>query len=359
MEPSDLYFQLFISVGLAVGASFFCSISEAAFYSIPTGYVERLKEEGKKSGIYLSQIREQMGDYIASILILNTLANTIGVYKAGSVSLELFHENPTILSLFPIVMTVVILVFAELIPKTMGVQYNRKVAPILATPFVYITKLFKLFGLIWLAKATTRMFDNNDDTTAEYSSEELESIAKLSAEEGSIDSSQRDLIQQILSLSETTIKKVLTPRPVMNSLDINLTIGEIFQKKFDLPHSRIPVYEHNTENILGIVLKNEIYEAAVEGKTDLKLRNIKRTVDFTPESVKLDTLLKKFLGKGLHITMVVDEYGGIAGLVTLEDLLEEVIGQEIMDETDQVPDLQEQARHQSKAFIELKRQEAE
>lgn len=354
MDESTLYIQLFLSVGLAVGASFFCSISEAAFYSIPMGYVERLKNEGKKSGIYLSNIREEMNDYIASILILNTLANTLGVYKAGAVSLELFEEEPTILSLFPVVMTIIILIFAELIPKTLGVNYNRKVAPFLATPFVFITKTFRILGLIWIANATTRVF-NKAEELQEYSAEELESIANLSAEEGSIDAKQRDLIQHILSLSENTIKKVLTPRPVMNSLDINLTVGEVFAQFDSLNYSRIPVYEDNTENIKGMVLRSDLYQSMIESKPETRLRTIKRPVDFVPESMKLATLLNKFLGQGQHITMVVDEYGGIAGLVTLEDLLEEVVGVEIIDETDTHIDMQEQARGQSKALQALRK----
>lgn len=353
MDTTHLIIQLIFSVGLAVGTSFFCSISEAAFYSIPMGYVERLKGEGRKSGIYLSEIRHEMNDYIASILILNTLANTFGVYKAGAVSLLLLENHPTILSLFPVVMTVIILVFAELIPKTLGVQYNRQFAPFLATPFVYITWLFRKIGLIWLAKSTTIAFTNDDESAQEFSSEELESIAKLSAEEGSIDHKQRDLIKHILSLSENTIKKVLTPRSVMKSLEMHMSVKDVFTEKKPLPYSRIPIYVDNSENIKGIVLLTDLYQAMLEGAGEKELLKFKRPVEFVPESMKLDTLLKKFLGESTHIVMVVDEYGGIAGLVTLEDLLEEVVGEEIIDETDHFVDMQEKARIQSRALQEI------
>ena len=359
MDHNTLIIQLCISVGLAVGTSFFCSISEAAFYSIPMGYVEKLKNEGHKSGLYLSKIRDEMQDYIASILILNTLANTYGVYKAGSVSLKLFKDHQTFLSFFPLIMTALILVFAELIPKTLGVHYNRKMAPFLAYPFFVITQLFRFVGLIWLARAVTSIFTKKDDSLAEYSAAELSSIANLSAEEGSIDCRQRNVIQHILELDTHSVRKVMTPRTIVKSLNCNHTIESVLHSTEELPYSRIPVFESERENIIGIVLLQDIYKAFAEGKGAVDIKELIRPVEFIPESMRLDTLLTKFLTQRTHVKIVVDEYGGIAGLVSLEDLLEEVIGEDIIDETDQDVNLREKARDDSHNLQKLKQKETE
>lgn len=340
--------ELIFALVLAIGVSAFCSISEASFYSVTAGTVQKLLDEGKNSGKYLSHIKENIDDHIASVLILNTFANTLGVSMATTVALREFGQSIHVI--FPILMTILILLFAEIVPKTIGLNYSKKMAPIVAGPFVVINKIFTYTGLVWTTKALTRFFKKESENTEEASPDEIHNLTSLSAQEGQIDKQQEMIIKNILHLKEQYVREIMTPRRVIFSIDSTIKIRESIEKKGNWPFSRVPVYKDNPENLVGHVLRREAYTAITENTNDIPLKEIIRPIKFIPETLRLDHLLNRFLRERSHIMAVADEYGGLAGIVSLEDVLEELLGKEIVDEFDLTVDLQKKARDGSLAW---------
>jgi len=340
--------ELFIALFLAIGVSAFCSVSEAAFYSISNASIEKLVQDGKRSGLYLRYIKENMDSFIASVLILNTAANTYGVYMATSFAVREFPEN--IHLIFPWLLTLAILLFAEIIPKTVGVSFSKKMAPFVAGPFLVINRIFTWTGLVWVTSFMTRIFTRRRDPLEDISAEEILHLSALSAQEGVIDKQQEMVIQRVLSFNKYRVREIMTPRPVIFSLDQSWTVRESIEKMGDWPFSRVPVYAGEREKLVGVVLRREAYTALAEGENDVALKKLLRPLEFVPDGFPLDGLLSRFLKEKIHILGVADEYGGLAGIVTMEDVLEELLGKQIIDEFDQDVDLQEKARRSSPAL---------
>ncbi|WP_291322419.1 hemolysin family protein [Desulfonatronospira sp.] len=332
--------ELIIAFSLAVIISAFCSIAEASLYSVPWSYIERLRKEKKKSGQLLYILRSRIDQPITAILTLNTLANTAGAAIAGAAAASVLGAHNLIY--FSIVFTLTILIFSEIIPKTMGVAYNRSIAPRLAKPLVVLVWLLKpaivvcryLVGFIERKKP--------GPTTSE---EDLLAMISLTRRSGVIKPYEELTIQNILSLDKKMVKDIMTPRMVIFSLPARMSVSEARGYKTYWPHSRIPVYEgDDPEDVVGIVNRSQVLEALANDQDHIKLENLMRQVDFVVETMSLDRLLIKCLNARVHLFMVLDEYGGIAGLVTLEDVMEEILGKEIVDETDEVADMRELAR---------------
>jgi CBS domain containing-hemolysin-like protein len=347
--------QLIFSITMALGVSGFCSISEAAFYSITPASVEKLMKSGRKSGLYLKHIKDNIDRYIASVLILNTLANTLGVYLATSYAVQNFSENWVLA--FPWMLTIMILLFAEIVPKTTGVTYASQMAPIAAMPFYYINKIFTYIGLVHLALWLTKSIRKPaTDSQAHLGPEELHNLASLSARMGIIDAQQEKVIKNILELKKRYVREIMTPRHVIFSLPRNAKVRESIEEYGHWSFSRVPIYNspEEKEKLVGHVLRREAYTALASGRENVALKELTRPLKFIPESMPLDELLSLFLQSQTHILAVSDEYGGLAGIVTLEDVLEELLGKEIVDEFDQTVDMQEKARNSSAALLAIR-----
>lgn len=349
-------FELFISILVTLLASSFCSISEAAFYSVPRSAVERLRHQGSRSGRYLAEIKEQIDRYIASVLILNTLANTIGVFVASTLSIR--HLNQTGQIIMPVALTILILLFGEIVPKTLGVRRASTIAPIVAIPFHFLTILLNWTGLIWICLTLTKRLTADKTPKPEVSIEDIHSLTSLGVHEGVIDRQQAEIISNILSLKSMTVRKIMTPRQVVFSLPAEQTIEASISARGNWPFSRVPVYGSHKDQWIGIVLRRDIYNVLAEGKRDQPLRKFMRPIQLVPDSLTLDKLLHRFLKQRGHIVGVVDEYGSIAGIATLEDVLEGILGREIVDEYDETVDLQEQARRKSLALAAISLRQA-
>ncbi|MGL1861758.1 MAG: hemolysin family protein [Pseudodesulfovibrio sp.] len=334
-------FELILAVGVAVFVSMFCSVAEAALYSMSWADIEKLMMKGGKSAKILHKLRSNVDEPITAILTLNTCAHTAGAAVAGWAWANLYGKDT--LWLFTAVFTVIILIFTEILPKTLGLVYSDRIAPPLARPLMGLVWIFrpviKLMGV--LSRAVSKKKEGPDHTE-----DDIRAIVSLTRRSGVIKPYEEQSIRNILLLDTKTVEQIMTPRTVVFSLPAETTVAEAREQQPDWPHSRIPVYDDDPEDIVGVVYRRQVLEALADDRDDLKLIDIMRPVRFVLESITLDKLLVKFLGSRLHLCVVLDEYGGVGGVVTLEDVLEEILGSEIVDETDQVVDMRELARQQ-------------
>ena len=331
--------ELIVAVSFAVLISGLCSLFEAVLYSVPIGHVESLAENGHKSGVILRALRRDVDRPIAAILSLNTIANTAGAAIAGAAAANFFGQ--AWVGWFSASFTMAILILSEVIPKTAGVVYSRPLARVIARPLNVLVVVFRPF--IWLTSLFTRMMAAGHQEN-QVSPEELVIMTRLGMQTGVIEADEAKVIQNILSLESKSVRDIMTPRTVMLSLGGRLSADEAREKAGVLDYSRVPVYDKDAEDVVGVMLRRDLLTATAEDRGQVRLEEIMRPVDFVVESLSLNRLLRMFMERREHLLMVVDEFGGLAGLVTLEDVLEEILGQEIVDEFDTVTDLRELAR---------------
>ncbi|MGE4535837.1 MAG: hemolysin family protein [Desulfovibrio sp.] len=343
---------LVVAVAAAVLISAFCSMSEAALYSVPWSWIERLRKDGRPAGELLFTLRSNVEKPITAILTLNTIANTAGAAVAGAAASTVF--GPDELWLFTAVFTVVILTLGEILPKTVGVAYSRSVATGIAAPLKYL--ILGLLPIIWAGGLLAGLVANRrkDPMSSE---EDLRAVVSLTRREGIIKPLEELSIKNILSLDRKTASDIMTPRTVVFSLPAQMTVAEARgDRRAVWPHSRIPVFDaDDPENIVGIVYRREVLEALANDQDDVRLSDLMKPVRFVLDSMPLDRVLVKFLESRMHLFVVLDEYGGVSGVVTLEDVLEEILGKEIVDETDQVADMRELARTRREELLRTMR----
>ena len=336
--------QLILAVGLAIFISAVCSLFEAVLYSVPLRQVEAMIQGGKFGGRTFRHLRRNVERPIAAILSLNTIANTAGAAFAGAAATAVFGHQW--LGYFSAVFTLAILVFSEIIPKTAGVVYGRS----LAGPVAYALKglVWTMTPVIWLMGRITRLIGRGSGNEA-VTSEEIQVMARLSRRTGGIKIFQEQAIERVLTLQEKTAKEVMTPRTVIFSLNQRLKLSDAVKAAGRWEHSRIPVFDQSPEDVVGIVHTKDVLVALAKDRTDDHLKNLMRPIHFVAETAPLNMVLGEFLERKQHLFAVIDEYGGLAGLISLEDILEEILGREIVDESDEVADKQELARERSVA----------
>ena len=338
--------ELIFAVGCAIFISAGCSMFEAVLYSTPLRHIETLVREKKKSGIIFKKLREDIDKPVSAILSLNTIANTAGAAIAGSAATTVFgHQWVGYFSAF---FTLAILIFSEVIPKTAGVVYSRSLIPFVAHPLHW---LVKLMSPVVLLTGYITGFITRGGTNEPVSSEELKTMAQMSLRGGGIGHFQTAVIENVLSLESKTVKNVMTPRTVIFSLSEHLTIGKACEESERWEHSRVPVFDKDIEDIVGIILSKQLFLAYAQDKKEKKLSELMRPVHFVAETARLNTVLMEFMGTREKLFVVLDEYGGLSGVISLEDILEEILGREIIDESDQVEDKRKLARQRRKNLI--------
>ncbi|WP_419787379.1 hemolysin family protein [Pseudodesulfovibrio sp.] len=340
-------FELILSVSVAVFVSMFCSVAEAALYSMSWADIEKLLLSGRRSAKVLQALRSNVDEPITAILTLNTCAHTAGAAVAGWAWAKLYGQDT--LWLFTLGFTVIILIFTEILPKTIGVVYNTQIAPPLARPLKVMVLIFR--PIIVVMGVLSRIVHHGARKGPEHTEDDIRAIVALTRRSGSIKPYEEQSIRNILQLDSKLVEEIMTPRTVVFSLPASMTVAEAREQHPSWPHSRIPVYDDDPEDIVGVIYRREVLEALADDRDDLKLSDLMRPVSFVIASVTLDKVLVKFLGSRMHLAVVLDEYGGVAGVVTLEDVLEEILGSEIVDETDQVADMRELARQQRDELI--------
>lgn len=292
----------------------------------------------------MKKLKMNIEQPITAILTLNTVAHTIGASVAGAYAVALFGQNGLVW--FSLCFTLAILLITEILPKTIGVTFARPLAQYIVVPLQIM--IFLLKPLIWLAQLMTRLVPNSHKTH-QISAEELKTIASLSRKSGEIGAGQETVIANILQLGEKTVRQVMTPRTVTFSVSQTLTIKEAarMEGKWRM-HSRVPVYDGEANNVVGIVLSQDVLMAAAVGQNNLKLSQIMRPVHFVPETAHLDRIFIDFFERYQHLFVVVDEYGSVTGVISMEDIIEEIIGREIVDESDKARNMRELARIRKK-----------
>ncbi len=336
---------LVLAVGLALIISAICSLTETMLYSVSWAHIEDLRKKGKLSGELLFQMRSHVERPVAAVLTLNTIANTAGSAVAGAAFSSVFDS--VYMGVFAAIFTCLILIFGEIIPKTIGVLYANPVSSVLARPLFLITKVF--MPIIWLSAYITKLIAPKQGA-AQMSEEDIRAVTSLSRKAGSIQPYAEKTITNVLSLERKYVKDIMTPRTVVFSLPVDMNINDAYKLPDMWHHSRIPVYAEHNEDIVGIVERRTLGKSMSEGH-DGSLKDKMSPVHFVPENQTLDKLLQSFLNSRVHLFVVLDEYGGLAGVVSLEDVLEEILGREIVDESDVVVDLQELARKRREEAI--------
>lgn len=333
--------QLYIAVGLALVISALCSVFEAVLYSIPISRVEILVRSGKISGKILKRLKGDIQKPIIAILTLNTIANTMGAAVAGAAAAHVFGEQ--YIGWFSAIFTLMILLFSEILPKTIGVAYCRHLGGYIAVPLQWL--VYILTPIIWLCESITRLVPSKKKDALLVSEQEIMTIASLSRQAGEIDQQEEQVINNILCLKNKVVRQVMTPRTVTFSLRQNMTVTEAakLKERWD-SHSRVPVYDKDRNDIIGIVLRKDVLTSIAVGKKDIRLAELILPVHFVPETVPLTKVLREFFDKRRHLFVVVDEYGGFTGVISLEDIIEEIMGREIIDESDQAKNMRKLAK---------------
>jgi CBS domain containing-hemolysin-like protein len=338
--------ELIFAVSFAVVISACCSLFEAVLYSVPLRQIESMAQDKRLSGRILKDLRANVERPITAILSLNTIANTAGAAVAGSAATVVFGQQW--LGYFSVFFTLVVLVFSEVIPKTAGVVYAKPLAPFVAVPLKVLVRV--MIPAIWLCSSITNLIARHKPQES-VSPDELKIMARLSLRMGAIKPFQENVIDNILSLDTRLVKDVMTPRTVIFSLSEHLTLKEASEESPRWEHSRFPVYDKDREDIVGIVLTKELFIALAEGKADMPLTDLMRPVHFAAETARLNNVLMEFIGRREQLFVVIDEYGGLSGVITLEDILEEILGREIIDESDQVADKRALARERRSRIV--------
>lgn len=340
---------LVLAVGAAILISFSCSLAEAALYAIPWSAIEQLRDAGRRSGQLLYKMRMKVDKPIAAILTLNTVANTAGSTVAGAAFLSVYGSEH--MALFATVFTILILAFGEIVPKTLGVAHCVWIGRVLARPIWLLIKC--LAPVLWLTGLLTRLLKPADDAP-EVSEDDIRAMTRLSRQAGRIQPYEENFVRNVLSLDQKRVYDIMTPRTVVFSLPEDLTVEEAYKDPRIWHFSRIPVYSEDNEDLVGLVERRTMGQLYAQDKENVTLQNIMRPLHFVQETQTLDILLREFLKTRVHLFAVLDEYGGLAGVVSLEDVLEEILGSEIMDESDRVADLRALARERRKAISRQK-----
>ena len=331
--------ELLAVVGLVIGTSAACSVFEAVLYSVPASRIEALDREKRPSGRILKRMRQKVDRPIAAVLSLNTIANTGGGALAGALAVGVF--GPAHIWLFSVAFTLAILLFSEVLPKTVGVVYSRALAPFVAGPLAWLVTLFG--PLIALTQLATRVVRSGSDEHR-ISDDELLTMVRLGLRSGDFQPHEARVIQNVLALERRTVSEVMTPRPVVFTLCASVKARDAAAMTELDKYSRIPVYAKDPEELVGVVHKVDILKAVAEDRFGMTLDTMMRPINFVVAAAPLDRVLSTFLARRRHMLAVIDEFGGFAGIVTLEDVLEELIGREIVDEFDAVTDLRAFAR---------------
>ncbi len=343
--------------------SFFCSLAEASFYAITPSKIEELKQAGHKGGIRLAKLRENVDEPIAAILALNTIANSMGAALGGALVGMYFTGYASLASaIYGGLYTILILYFSEIIPKTLGVLYATKVAPAIATVILMLIQIFR--PIIWSSQILTRQLRHDQDQTnasTAPSEKEILALAELGVQAGTLLPDEARLAVNALRLNDVTAKELMTPRTVVYMLPSDLPLSRVTEKSEHWSYSRLPIVQNNNpDKVEGIVHRREVFDVLVEKEEDelgdTKLIDLAHEAVFVPETIKCNELLKLFIDNRQHLIVVTNEYGGMEGVISLEDVVEFILGVEIVDPHDKHTDMQEFARRQ--AMRRLKRVQA-
>lgn len=339
---SDAVILLIVFVAMALVISFLCSVAETVLLSITPSFIEGLQDKNPERSALLKILRQEKIDRsLAAILTMNTIAHTVGAIEAGAQSAVVFGS--TWVGIFSAIMTLMILFLSEIIPKTLGAVYWRR---LVGPTILFIRVLIvALYPLVVASEGVTRLITRGK-STHRFSREEFLAMVGFGHKEGEIDEHESKIIQNLFRFRSLKVTDIMTPRVVITALSQDMSVTDAQNALRHCPFSRLPLYGENIDDITGFALKDKVMLYHPSDRKELTLEAFKRKIHAVPESMLLPNLLDFFLNNRQQIVLIVDEYAGTKGLVTLEDVIETLLGMDIVDETDNVADMRMLARQQ-------------
>uniref|UniRef100_UPI0040488570 CNNM domain-containing protein n=1 Tax=Shewanella baltica TaxID=62322 RepID=UPI0040488570 len=328
---------LIIIVLVAVGVSFLCSVFEAVLLSVTPSYIASLEQTDSAAATRLRKLKENVEAPLVSILTLNTIAHTVGAAVAGAQAAKIFGDD--MLGVFSGVLTFIILFFSEIIPKSLGANHWRRLAPSVSVAVMWMKRVTR--PLIWMSQQVTRLMGKGDE--GHYIRQEMSAMAKIGHESGELDEQESKILTQMLKVRDMPVTAIMTPRTVMFSLPVDLTQNEFVRQYRDKPFTRIPVYDQDHDDVIGYITRTDVL-LAERYTPEAQIGELKRSLFVVPETAKILPLFERMIKRNTQIAMVVDEYGSSQGIVTQEDIIESMLGLEIVDLNDPATDMQQLAR---------------
>ena len=345
---------LLVYLFLALVVSFLCSIMESVLLSTPQAFLLAEQEKGVKWSTHFLELKNNIDKPLSAILSLNTVAHTIGAAGVGAQAIKVFGEAS--FGIVSAVLTILILVITEIIPKTMGANYWRS----FVKPSYHIIRfmIFITYPLVLMSAFITKLISNKENEKT-ISREEIAALASIGTDEGIITVQEARILKNLLKLRHVKAKEILTPRVVLALANEELSVAEFLEHKEYLRFSRIPIYTEKEDDISGYVIRQQVLEKIAEEKDDLKLKDIKRPITIVPNSLAIFSIWERLISNKEQIALIVDEYGGVDGIITMEDIIETLLGFEILDEKDEVSDMQKYARERWNAKKDEERPSSE
>ncbi|MDD9910666.1 MAG: hemolysin family protein [Ahrensia sp.] len=334
---------LMIYIAIAVGASFLCSVLEAVLLSVSPSYLGALKESNPTLGKKLEELQTDIDRPLAAILTLNTIAHTIGAAGAGAQAARVFGDAS--ITIFSIILTLIILFVSEIIPKTLGATYWKSLVPFVVRTLPPL--IFLLYPLVWFSQLLSKLISGGK-SKGTVTREEIAALADVGRQQGVVGEQHSRIMRNLLRFHQVTVEDIMTPRTVVYALDETTPVEALREEIDALRFSRIPVYEESIDQITGIVLKNDIFAAMLRGEQDTPLSALKRDAVRVSAQTALEDFFTRILEESAHIAIVTDEFGGMDGVATMEDVVETLLGLEIVDEADETVDMQALARQQAR-----------
>ncbi|MBJ2174069.1 HlyC/CorC family transporter [Aureibaculum sp. A20] len=335
---------LIIYAVVSIFFSFLCSILEAVLLSISPTFINLKKKEGKPFADTLEVLKKDVDKPLIAILTLNTIAHTVGAILVGVQAEKAFGSGTNLVGIVSAIMTFLILVLSEIIPKTIGATYWKQLANFTAKTLKIMVVILKYTGILWILQLFTKMVGGKGHHGSILSREDFHAMADIAHEEGVFEEAESTVIKNMLTFKDVLAKDIMTPRTVMISYNEEKTVEQLFSEHPNLRFSRIPVYSGKTDNITGLVLKDEVYKEMALEHGSKKLSELKRNIIVIDRNMPIPSLFNQLIESKNHIALVVDEYGSVSGLVSMEDVIETLLGLEIMDESDVDSDMQHLAR---------------
>lgn len=329
---------------ISIFFSFLCSILEAVLLSVTHTFINVKKKEGKGFASSLDTLKKDVDKPLIAILTLNTIAHTVGAILVGVQAETVFGNGDNEIMMVSAAMTFLILVLSEIIPKTIGATYWKNLASFTATALNILIFPLKYTGTLWLLQLTTKLIGGKNAHVSTVSRDSFLAMADIAHEEGVFQESESKVIKNLINFKKILAKDIMTPRTIMVSEDEKTSVKIFFEKHQNLRVSRIPIYSESPDNITGLVLKDDVYKEMALDHDDRILADIRREIIIVERNLPIPILFEKLVDSKNHMALVVDEYGTVTGLVTMEDVIETLLGLEIMDESDNIEDLQLQAR---------------
>ena len=331
-------FLLFFYLTLALSVSFICSVMEAVILSVTLSFIETKEREDAAQVGLLKKYKENIDRPLSAILSLNTVAHTVGAAGVGAQATKIFGEE--YFGVISAILTILILILSEIFPKTIGANYWKK----LAIPSAKIIRVMILvtYPLVYISEIMTKMFKKEDENKT--SREEISVLAEIGTKEGILQEGENTAIQNLINLSDSSVELAMTPRTVVLAAQKNMTLNEYIKDTTYKNFTRIPIFEHDLDDSNGYILRSTVYEHIINGNGEIKLKDIEREFIVVYNNLSLESTWKELLIRKEHIAIVIDQYGGVNGIITMEDVIESIFGFEIMDERDSSEDMQQLAR---------------